>query len=123
MHFTVPYLHQKIKIPSVHWWCEELNPSVIYFGYFVHKKNKNMEFSTGGGGGVPPIRQNNEFFEEKMRPLLKLCNRFVCFFRWSEEGAWMRGMHSYSSLPRSRYSSVARREIDLGPLHRVWYKK
>ena len=52
-----------------------------------------------------------------------LFKQIFIFFRWSEEGAWLRGMHSYSSLPRSRYSSVAKREIDLGPLHRVWYKK
>lgn len=44
-------------------------------------------------------------------------------YRWSAEGAWLRGMNSGSALAMGRNTARELREKDMGPVHRVWYKK
>ena len=39
---------------------------------------------------------------------------------WSSEGAWLRGMES--GRLKERLTTRQRRDSDMGPVHRVWYK-
>ena len=47
----------------------------------------------------------------------------VVHARWSAEGAWLRGMNSGAGLPRERMTAREMKDRDMGPVHRVWYKK
>ena len=40
--------------------------------------------------------------------------------RWSSEGTWLRGMES--GVVKDRLTSRQKKESDIGPVHRVWYK-
>ena len=86
-------------------------------------------FRQTGGGTTTGARQGDRAGQPGRNPTLwlgEIRDHLITEIRrsdpprWSSEGAWLRGMES--GLVKERLTSRQRKESDIGPVHRVWYK-